>query len=160
LTTAPNRETPITAHPLILRLAGTTEELAAVYALRREVFAHEQGMPDGGAVDQSDTHSLHLMALRGTCLVATGRLTLDWGPLSQAQIAWVATLASARHQGIGTALVRNLLALAAEANAPAVLLSAQVHAQSFYAALGFTPYGEPFSVHGIVHQHMAWTPEL
>ncbi|MDQ3044010.1 MAG: GNAT family N-acetyltransferase [Chloroflexota bacterium] len=158
MTSPPDQGGRAEALPFVLRLAVTTAELDAVYTLRREVFADEQGMPDGGAIDSNDAHSLHLMAFCDQLLVASGRLTLNWGPLGQAQIAWVATRPDARHQGFGTAVMRGLLAFAVEAHAPTVLLSAQLHAQSFYANLGFVPFGDTFWVHGIPHHHMAWTP--
>jgi len=155
-----NRDVTATTSPLILRVATTDEELDAVYSLRRKVFSDEQRMPDGGVIDSNDARSVHLMALRDQDLIAYGRLTLHWGPLDQAQIAWVATRFDSRHQGIGAAVMRGLLALAAEANAPTVLLSAQLHAQAFYAKLGFTPFGDHFFVHRIPHQHMAWIPDF
>lgn len=148
---------------LEVREPRTHEEFAAVLELRRRVFGEEQGMAEAGVRDADDAHSIHALALLHEQPglpprpVGTGRLTLRVGPNGAALVTWVATLPRYRRRGIGEATMRFLLAAADRANAPAVVLSAQVPAIAFYRRLGFSPYGQRFTVRGIAHQPMVRT---
>jgi predicted GNAT family N-acyltransferase len=141
----------------------TEVEFAAVLELRRRVFGDEQGMAEAGVRDADDDRSVHALALLHEIAgepprpVGTGRLTLGVGPNGSALVTWVATLPRYRRRGIGEATMRFLLAAADLANAPAVVLSAQVPAIPFYSRLGFSPYGLGFTVRGIAHQPMVRT---
>ena len=147
-----------TAPRLTVRAAVTPDDLAAVLALRERVFGHEQGVPDATVLDPDDHRSLHALATLGdeaaSVRVGTGRLTPGAGPWAEAQIAWVATLPEHRRHGVGAAVMHFLLDAADASGAPAVLLSAQIHALAFYRRLGFLPYGGRFHSHGIEHQLM------
>lgn len=149
---------PAPAPGLTVRAAVTPDDLAAVLDLRERVFGGEQGVPDAGVLDPDDRRSLHALATLSDELagepVGTGRLTPGAGPWAEAQIAWVATLPEYRRLGVGALVMRFLLDAADEVGAPAVLLSAQTHALSFYRRLGFVPYGSCFHSHGIEHQLM------
>lgn len=158
-------ETTTAATPSLLSsrariVQATTEaELAAVRAIRRRVFVHEQRMVTDAHHDPDDRRSLHALALAGAvdswCPVGTGRLTLDFGDNGEALIAWVATLPEARQGGIGTAIMRFLLDAADAAGAPVVALAAQTHAERFYRRLGFQPAGRRYLVEGVEHTWMA-----
>jgi predicted GNAT family N-acyltransferase len=145
------------ARPVVI-VARTEAELAAVRELRLRVFGDEQGMVDASVTDPDDARSLHALAVvadgRARLPVATGRLTLGYGAQGEALIAWVATLPAYRRGGLGTAVIRFLLAAADAAGAPVVVLSAQAHAIPFYRRLGFSPFGHRFHVRGIEHQWM------
>ncbi|MDP9368210.1 MAG: GNAT family N-acetyltransferase, partial [Chloroflexota bacterium] len=136
----------------------TPDDLAAVLDLRERVFGGEQGVPDARVLDPDDHRSVHALATLDDGVAAepvgTGRLTPGAGPWPDAQIAWVATLPEHRRHGVGAAVMRFLLDAADASGAPAVLLSAQIHALSFYKRLGFLPYGGRFHSHGIEHQLM------
>lgn len=157
-------------HPRLTVASGMTlrivtarpgPEYAAVLDLRRRVFGDEQGMTDGGVVDRDDKRSLHALVLRGEkgvwAPVGTGRLTLGYGERREGLIAWVAALPEAREQGVGSAVMRFLLAAADEARPPRVILAAQAHAQGFYRRFGFVPASEPYLVKGRLHRWMART---
>lgn len=131
----------------------------AVLELRRQVFGLEQGIAGAVVSDRDDDRSLHALALLADAAgqrrpVGTGRLTLGHGHQGEALIAWVATRPEARGRGVGTAVMRFLLAAADEAGAPLTVLSAQTHADRFYRRLGFVPAGRPFTVKGIEHRRM------
>lgn len=136
----------------------TAAEFAAVLEVRRLVFGDEQGIA-AGVSDTDDERAVHALAIASTpggpVAVGTGRLALPKGPTGEAQIAWVATLPAYRGRGVGSAVMRVLLAAADAAGASRVVLSAQTHALGFYRRLGFSPYGERFLVRGIEHQWMA-----
>jgi predicted GNAT family N-acyltransferase len=146
-----------------VREPRTHEEFGAVFALRRRVFGEEQGMIEAGVSDADDARSVHALALLyerpdvSPISVGTGRLTLNAGPNGSALVTWVATLPHFRRRGIGEAVMRFLLEAADRAGAPAVVLSAQIPALPFYRRLGFTPYGQRFTVRGIEHQPMVRT---
>ena len=155
--------------------AATPAEVEAVLDLRRRVFGTEQGIATASVNDPDDDRSVHALALRAVAAgldrighrtglrtgsagwhpVGTGRLTLRFGERDDALIAWVATIPEARQQGVGTAVMRFLLAAADDAGAPLVALAAQTHAERFYRRLGFMAAGSPYLVRGIEHRWMA-----
>ncbi|MGH2531888.1 MAG: GNAT family N-acetyltransferase [Thermomicrobiales bacterium] len=137
-----------------VRFARSPAELSAVREIRRRVFGLEQGVPHAGEDDADDWRSLHALAVIPEGAIGTGRLTLPDIERPHAVIAWVATLADYRGQGVATAIMHALIDAADEADAPTVLLSAQVHALRFYHRLGFAPYGDRFTAGGILHQLM------
>lgn len=136
-------------------------EFDAVVELRCRVFGREQGLVDVGAIDKDDARSLNALALRPSrdlpIPVGIGRLTLAYGEQGEALIAWVATAPEARERGVGSAVMRFLLAAADGAAAPRVVLAAQSHAEAFYRRLGFIPAGKPYLVRGVLHRWMART---
>lgn len=138
----------------VRRVTGATD-LAAVIAVRRRVFGDEQGIADEACTDADDARSIIALATAGGDAVGTGRVTLDAGPDGEAQITWVATLPRYRSRGVGTAVMRFLLATADAAGAPLVVLNAQTHALAFYRHLGFVAFGDRFLAAGIEHQLMA-----
>ncbi len=157
-TRSPGQLLTFPARPRVLA-ARTDAELAAVRGVRETVFGDEQRMIDSAAVDSDDARSLHALALlpaEGQHLpVATGRLTPDYSDGGEALIAWVATLPAYRGRGIGSAVIRFLLASADRSRLPLVVLSAQAHAIDFYERLGFVPFGRRYTIRGIEHQWMA-----
>lgn len=85
----------------------------------------------------------------GDCL---GRLWVD-RDAHRLHVLDLALLPAARGQGIGTALLRGLMAEARQRGV-ALTISVEIHnpARRLYARLGFQPQGEPQGV----HQRMAW----
>jgi predicted GNAT family N-acyltransferase len=138
-----------------VRFAGTPEEFTAIVELRRRVFLHEQAIVDGQVTDAEDARAIHVLAVVADGAIGTGRLAPPTIARPQAHIAWVATLPGFRGRGVGTAIMRALLAAADDADMAVVTLSAQTHALAFYRRLGFVPYGDRFVVRGIEHQQMA-----
>ena len=138
-----------------VRFAQTPEEFTAVVDLRRRVFRDEQALVEGDVIDGEDRHSLQALAAAPDGAIGTGRLSPPTTIRTEAHIAWVAILPAFRGRGVGTALMRALLAEADERGMPVVTLSAQTHALDFYRRLGFAPYGDRFLVRGIEHQPMS-----
>jgi len=135
------------------------DEFEAVLRLRRRVFGLEQGMVAAAVTDKDDARSVNALALRpdGRALqpVGTGRLTPNFGEQGEALVAWVATAPEARERGVGTAVMRFLLAAADEAGIGRVVLAAQLHAEAFYRRFGFLPAGRIYGVRGVRHRWMA-----
>jgi predicted GNAT family N-acyltransferase len=118
-------------------------------AIRHEVFVCEQHVPIEIELDTEDAYSVHAVAYdeRGVA-VGTGRLLQD------AHIGRMAVRASHRGLGVGSLLLRALIAEACKRHYSQIVLSAQVHARGFYAAHGFKADGDIYIEAGIEHVTM------
>ena len=121
----------------------------ALSAVRRAVFIEEQGVPAALEWDGLDESCYHvLVTAAGNCPVGTGRMKPD------GHIGRMAVLRGCRGQGIGSAMLTALLAIARQQQCAGVYLHAQVAAISFYEKHGFTVDGEQFMDAGIPHRSM------
>ena len=146
-----------------VRLAGP-DDLAALLALRHDVFVLGQAVPEELERDELDAGADHAVALVEGAVVGTGRLVdgrIDddsrFVPGSQGTVGTIGRMAvadAARGTGIGRALLDLLVARAAERGLPAVELHAQLHARGFYERAGFVPFGEVYLEAGIEHLGM------
>ncbi|QBE66461.1 GNAT family N-acetyltransferase [Pseudoduganella lutea] len=117
--------------------------------IRIAVFVQEQNVPPELEMDEKDAVCLHAVAYDAAGVpVGTGRLLPD------GHIGRMAVMKHARGTGIGSALLRGLMAHARERGHPDVMLSAQTHAAPFYLAHGFTQVGGEFHEAGIPHIEM------
>lgn len=117
--------------------------------LRRAVFVEEFGLPGACELDELDPGALHLIARDAADrAIGVARLTADH------RISRVAVLPAARRQGVGTALLRQLVDRARSFGWPQVQLDAQVDAVDFYTREGFAAVGELFEHAGLLHQTM------
>ena len=127
----------------------TWEKARALAApIRLVVFVQEQGVPPELEMDEMDARCLHALAFDGERAIATGRLLPD------GHIGRMAVLQEFRGKGAGGAVLTKLMEAARSRGDRDVVLSAQVHALPFYAAYGFTPFGEPYEEAGIPHRDM------
>lgn len=146
-----------------VRLAGP-DDMAAVYALRHEVFVVGQDVPPELERDELDGGAEHAVALDGSSVVGTGRLVdgaidsdgalVSGSSGSVGTVGRMAVAASARGSGIGRAMLDLLVARAAARGFPVVELHAQVHALAFYERAGFAPFGDVYVEAGIEHLGM------
>lgn len=133
-----------------LTIQHATWDQDAIRRIRTEVFVVEQSVPIELEIDGADPDSRHVLALLadGTA-VGTARL------LKTGQIGRIAVLKAWRGKGIGSRLVKALVALARKEETRMVYLHSQVQAVPFYEHLGFRETGEPpFDDAGIQHVHM------
>lgn len=128
--------------------ASWAEQAPALSAIRRAVFIEEQQVPEALEWDGCDAAARHVLAWVDSAPVATGRL------LPSGHIGRMAVLAEFRGKGIGTAVLRMLIALARKAGLAEVVLDAQVQAAGFYQTHGFISSGETFLDAGILHVQM------
>ncbi|MYT70538.1 MULTISPECIES: GNAT family N-acetyltransferase [unclassified Streptomyces] len=145
-----------------LRVAETEADRAACFAVRRDVFVTEQGVPQELEYDAYDTDAVHVLAVRedGTPL-GTGRLLTgeaaavkNGGAEDVGALGRLAVAKAARGLGVGAALVGAIEGAARDRGLSAVDLHAQTHALGFYERLGYEAYGPEFPDAGIPHRAM------
>jgi predicted GNAT family N-acyltransferase len=134
----------------IRRLRGQAE-LDAALELRHEVFCVEQGVPEREELDGRDHEGIHLVAVAGDELLGTCRLLLVG---TTAQFSRLAVRASARRQGIATALLELAEAETRDAGGRRLVLHAQTYARELYEQAGYRPRGRAFWEAGIEHVAM------
>lgn len=117
----------------------------AASAIRHVVFVEEQRVPVHEELDDNDIHCLHALAHVDGQVIGTGRLLPD------GHIGRMAVLRTWRGSGVGQALLLALVEAARARGHADVALSAQLHAQGFYARHGFVAYGDVYQDAGIAH---------
>lgn len=114
--------------------------------IRHQVFVVEQKVPPELELDEHDDTAIHALVHDADGqAVGTGRLLPD------GHIGRVAVLQAWRGRGVGAAVMRALIQQAQHLGYPAIELSAQCHAQSFYENLGFQAFGPMYQEAGIQH---------
>ena len=126
-------------------------EMAAVLALRHDVFCVEQGVPEREELDGRDGEGVHLVAVADGELVGTCRL-LFVGPT--VQFSRLAVRSDARRNGIASALLRRADEETEAGGARRLVLHAQTYARALYDAAGYEPRGRIFMEAGIEHVAM------
>lgn len=145
-----------------VREAAEPADRDACFAVRREVFVEEQGVPRELEYDAYDATAVHVLAVRADGLpLGTGRLLhgadavgKTGGDASVGSLGRLAVAKAARGLGIGAALVLAVEDVARERGLTAVDLHAQTHALGFYERLGYTAYGPEFPDAGMPHRAM------
>ncbi|MFD6363400.1 GNAT family N-acetyltransferase [Streptomyces roseolus] len=138
------------------------EDRETCFAVRREVFVEEQGVPAEIEYDTYDATAVHVLAVRADGVpLGTGRLLhgadatgKTGADASVGSLGRLAVAGAARGLGVGAALVRAIEDAARERGLTAVDLHAQTHALGFYERLGYVAYGGEFPDAGIPHRAM------
>lgn len=131
-----------------VRSADWGRDHAILGEIRRRVFIEEQKVPENLEWDNADEGARHWLAFYNNEPVGTARM------LRNGHIGRMAVLMRARKRGIGTAILRRVLADAAQQHLREVYLHAQTHALDFYAQLGFLAEGPEFLDAAIPHRTM------
>ncbi|MFJ4622700.1 GNAT family N-acetyltransferase [Streptomyces sp. NPDC088812] len=145
-----------------VRVVEDPADREACFALRKEVFVGEQGVPEDIEYDAYDADAVHVLAVREDGVpLGTGRLLYGaaaaaktGGDPSAGSLGRLAVAKEARGLGVGAALVRALEEAARARGLAAVDLHAQTHALGFYERLGYAAYGPKFPDAGIPHRAM------
>jgi predicted GNAT family N-acyltransferase len=120
-----------------------------IRAVREAVFIVEQGIPAELEWDTQDAIAQHVLAYDNQHNpVGTARMLVN------GRIGRMAVLAPWRRQGVGGAMLVQLLDLARAQGLKQVYLSAQSQALPFYQRHGFKPKGQTYQEVGILHQKM------
>ncbi|MGW2049388.1 GNAT family N-acetyltransferase [Streptomyces sp. NPDC001858] len=145
-----------------VRVADDLADREACFAVRKEVFVGEQGVPEDLEYDAHDAGAVHVLAVREDgAPLGTGRLLFGEaaaartdGDPSVGSLGRLAVTREARGLGVGAALVRAIEEAARARGLAAVDLHAQTHALGFYERLGYEAYGPEFPDAGIPHRSM------
>jgi predicted GNAT family N-acyltransferase len=135
----------------IVAIQWTDALMREAYALRREVFVVEQGVPQELEVDGDDQIATHLVALREGRVVGTLRMVRH-GRI--AKIGRMAVSASSRRQGVGRALMQFAASTAGHEGVEEIILAAQLPARRFYQRLGYVDEGDVFYDANLPHVRM------
>jgi predicted GNAT family N-acyltransferase len=128
------------------------DQRATLLGLRRTVFIDEQSVPEQRERDGLDGDCWHVLARDETGQpIGCGRLT------PARKIGRMAVLSTWRGQGVGLALLRELIGRARSLGWDEVALDAQVSAIGFYEREGFVAYDEEFEDAGLAHRAMRLT---
>lgn len=132
-----------------IREADWLTDAESLRAIRHEVFVVEQSVPLELEFDADDDQNHHVIAVDsdGTP-IGTGRLSRD------GKIGRMAVLKPWRGQGVGSAILDQLIVLATANGIHDLTLSSQLHALPFYLRHGFVEFGETYSEAGIPHRQM------
>ncbi|MEV5736889.1 GNAT family N-acetyltransferase [Streptomyces sp. NPDC052292] len=148
--------------PYTVRVAEDPADREDCFAVRKEVFVVEQGVPQDIEYDAYDAVAVHVLAVREDGVpLGTGRLLYGdaaaaktGGDASVGSLGRLAVARQARGLGVGAALVRAVEEAARARGLAAVDLHAQTHALGFYERLGYEAYGPEFPDAGIAHRAM------
>lgn len=131
-----------------VRQADWNRDRTALQSVRKAVFIAEQGVPEALEWDEADAGCQHGLAEAGGRPIGTSRLLPD------GHIGRLAVVAEWRGQGVGTALLKLMLAMARRHGHRQIELNAQTQAMAFYARFGFRSQGVDFDDAGIAHRRM------
>ncbi|MEV5458464.1 GNAT family N-acetyltransferase [Streptomyces cellulosae] len=153
-----------------VRVVEDPADREACFAVRKEVFVAEQGVPEDIEYDAHDADAVHLLAadadgtplgtarlLHGAAAAAkngAAAAAKNGGDPSVGSLGRLAVLKRARGLGVGAALVRAVEDAARERGLTGVDLHAQTHALGFYERLGYQAYGPEFPDAGMPHRAM------
>lgn len=129
------------------------EEFEKALAIRIKVFVEEQNVPLEEEHDAYDETATHFGVFIDQLLVGTGRLVLqnDTGKIGR-----IAILPDYRGKGLGSGLIRSIIALGQDRGLEKFVLGAQLQALKFYQNLGFEAEGDVFQDGGLPHKTMRW----
>lgn len=134
-----------------VRIADWQKDHAALRSIRETVFIAEQAVPPELEWDADDASAVHFLALEGEYPIGTARLLPD-GHIGH--IGRVSVLKDWRGLKVGDALLRAAISEAEKRGLKQQMLSAQVHASSFYERFGFAVVSGEFLDAGIPHVDM------
>jgi predicted GNAT family N-acyltransferase len=127
------------------------EELEIAFAIRREIFVKEQGVPLEDEFDQYDKLNgdcEHILVHYNEQAVGTGRIRFIDGV---GKLERICILESFRKFGLGKTIIKALEEIAEEQGASQVKLHGQTHAEGFYKKLGYRTSSDIFIEDGIPH---------
>lgn len=134
------------------KLVETEAEREAAFAIRRDVFIKEQGIPPHLERDEFDESSTHFVAYDGDKIVATARvqaLPSDIGIVER-----VCVMKEYRGTGLGVLIMKEVEKYAKQVELKRLKLTAQSFAVPFYEKLHYESTSPEFMDSGIPHRVM------
>jgi predicted GNAT family N-acyltransferase len=127
------------------------KELKVAFAIRKEIFVKEQGVPLEDEFDQFDTLDgicEHILVHYNEQPVGTGRIRFINGV---GKLERICILEPYRKFGLGKIIIKALEEIAEEKGASQVKLHGQTQAEGFYKKLGYLTSSDIFMEDGIPH---------
>ncbi|MGB7413203.1 MAG: GNAT family N-acetyltransferase, partial [Thermosynechococcaceae cyanobacterium] len=146
-----NADTVYDSGAVSVEITSFAARTAEITAIRTQVFHHEQHIDLALDFDGLDAAAVQVIAYAQDQPVGTARIR-RWA--TTAKIERVAVLASHRNQGIGTAILQEILVFLRQEPLEVVILNAQRASEPFYQRFGFIPQGNVFLEAGIEHIQM------
>jgi len=132
-----------------IRTARWPQDSTLLRTVREQVFVEEQGVPMELEWDGADAQCHHLLAEDPQgAPIGTVRLLPD------GHIGRMAVVKGWRGRGIGSCLLKQIMAQGQAQGLDQFTLNAQCEASGFYARHGFVASGPVFDDAGIPHRHM------
>ncbi|KQL41392.1 hypothetical protein AN960_05130 [Bacillus sp. FJAT-25509] len=127
------------------------DELKIAFAIRKDIFVKEQGVPLEDEFDQYDNLNgdcEHILVHYNEQPVGTGRIRFVEGV---GKLERICILESFRKFGLGKNIIKALEEIAEEQGTSKVKLHGQTHAEGFYKKLGYQTSSDVFIEDGIPH---------
>lgn len=138
-----------------ISIAQSSQQLKAVFEVRRKVFVEEQKVDEDEEYDEFETSSTHLIAKLNKKEVGTCRFrNTDKG----IKLERFAVLKNARNKNVGKKLLMNALSMVDKSQH--IYLHAQVQVVGFYSKYGFKKVGNEFIEANIRHYKMVYATSL
>lgn len=134
------------------KLVTDNGELQEAFEVRKQVFVHEQGIPEGLVFDGYDKEALHVVVKNEEEVIGSARVRFLAN--SQAKLERMAILKHYRRKGIGREMLRFLDSVLKDRHVPEITIHAQLEVAPFYELCGFKGVGLPFQEAGIKHIKM------
>jgi predicted GNAT family N-acyltransferase len=136
-----------------VQLIETDSQLRIAFAIRQKVFVEEQAVDPELEYDEFEKSSRHFLASQGGIPAGTAR----WRRTDKGiKMERFAVMAEYRGQGVGAALIKNVLQDIGDPGNELVYLHAQNQVIPFYERYGFEVSGGEFEEADILHHKMIY----
>lgn len=135
-----------------VKLVTTDEDRERAFALRKEVFVKEQGVPLSLELDEYDETAIHFLVNDGEDSIATARLREIEPHIGK--VERVCVLTNYRGKRLGVLIMEAVEQYAKKEAFQKLKLNAQNYAVPFYEKLDYTVTSPEFMDAGIPHRAM------
>jgi predicted GNAT family N-acyltransferase len=137
-----------------LKVVSTEEELQDAYSIRKEVFVHEQRVPEEMEIDEYEDAATHFVLYKDKRVIGAGRFRVLEGI---GKVERICVKQNVRGTGAGKEIMRGIEHFANDHHIKSLKLNAQTSAIPFYEGLGYEIVSEEFMDAGIPHKTMKKT---
>ncbi|GLB58945.1 GNAT family N-acetyltransferase [Cytobacillus sp. NCCP-133] len=134
-----------------VKIVSTEQELQDAFSVRKQVFIHEQNVPEEEEIDKYEDEASHFVLYDSGKPAGAGRFRIVDGV---GKVERICVLKENRKGGSGKAIMKKIEEYAKEKGLKALKLNAQTQAIPFYGKLGYEVVSEEFLDAGIPHRTM------
>lgn len=137
-----------------IKIVQNNQELQDAFSVRKQVFIHEQHVPEEIEIDEHDQTAIHFVGYKQDLPIAASRLRFvsEYGKLER-----ICVLKEERGKGYGKDIIQAMEQMITEKGYRKAKLNAQTHAEAFYQSIGYETVSDPFIDAGISHVTMIKT---